>query len=46
MIRTLAKGIDDDDFFDFRPEASAIHGFHGDVSVLSWILNNLIGYDY
>lgn len=46
MIRTLAKAIDDDDFFDFRPEASAIDGFHGDVSVLSWILNNLIGYDY
>ena len=46
MIRILAKAVDDDDFFEFRPEASAIGGFHGDVSVLSWILNNLIGYNY
>lgn len=46
MIRTLAGAVQDDDFFDFDPEASAINGFHGEQTLLHWILNNLIGYNY
>lgn len=46
MIRTLAGAVQDDDFFDFDPETSAIDGFHGEPTLLTWILNNLIGYNY
>jgi hypothetical protein len=46
LIRTLAEAVDDDDFFDFQPEGSAIDGFHGYPGMLSWILNNIIGYNY
>jgi hypothetical protein len=46
MIRTLAGAVQDDDFFDFHLKKSAIHDFRGEASLLSWILNNLIGYNY
>lgn len=46
MIRTLAGAVQDDDFFDIYPEVSALNGFRGEPTLLSWILNNLIGYNY
>lgn len=46
MIRILAGAVQDDDFFGFHPEISAINGFHGEPTLLNWILNNLIGYNY
>jgi hypothetical protein len=46
MIRTLAGAIQDDDFFDFHLDMSAIEYFHGEPTLLNWILNNLIGYNY
>jgi hypothetical protein len=46
VIRILAGAVQDDDFFDFDPEISAIHGFHGETTLLTWILNNIIGYNY
>ena len=46
MIRVLAGAIQYDDFFEFHPEISAIHGFHGEPTLLNWILNNIIGYNY
>jgi hypothetical protein len=46
MIRTLAGAVQDDDFFEFHPEISAIYGFRGEPTLLSWILSNLFGYNY
>jgi hypothetical protein len=52
MIRTLAGAVQDDDFFDFHldisaiGDISAIEDFHGEPTLLNWILNNLIGYNY
>jgi hypothetical protein len=46
LIRILADAVEDDDFYELDPQSSAVHGFHGEPSILSWILNNLIGYNY
>jgi hypothetical protein len=48
MVRTLAGAVQDDDFFDFDTDTkiSAIDGFHGETTLLTWILDNVIGYNY
>jgi hypothetical protein len=46
MIRVLAGAIQYDDFFDWNTERSALHGFRGEPTLLSWILNSFIGYNY
>jgi hypothetical protein len=46
LIRILADAVEDDEFYEFDPQISAVEGFHGEPSILSWILNDLIGYNY
>ncbi len=46
MIRNLAGAVQDDDFFDLNTEISALMAFCGEHTLLSWILNSLIGYNY